>query len=431
MLIQCMRYPTYSVLKMQKIYVESSLHSLLKARTSSQMISRTFLINSKSKQWTVQKLHCQNQYSCLQVQKLMNSGHVKPFNLTCYRICCRLYSDMKDDEIVKSWINKIKEDFKKGNKEAVSAESFDEKSDEINSSSGDNMDSDSDIEKLHSSLDEDFDKLEKQGFTTEEIIDLLKKSKSLEDIEEDFEDSDSESDGVNQVKESDKLSADSTESSDVNEDGVNEKSKDEISGSRMVEEDWAVVKMRDDVKIDWSVVEIEDFVNVAEAEDEDDYTWESPVDFVRGKTGVFEIEEIITVLRAANAQDIVTIEVPKNLNFADYMVIVSARSMRHMKAMLADIKWIHKRKKNKKDKYMRIEGEDSEWCAVDLGNVVLHVFMPALRELYDLETLWTVGAKFDPQCTEATADPYVFSADDLPWLKELEQGAFNSDAQNS
>jgi hypothetical protein len=57
--------------------------------------------------------------------------------------------------------------------------------------------------------------------------------------------------------------------------------------------------------------------------------------------------------------------------------------------------------------------------------------MPALRELYDLETLWTVGAKFDPQCKEATADPYVFSADDLPWLRELEQGAFNSDGQNS
>jgi hypothetical protein len=202
---------------------------------------------------------------------------------------------MKDDEIVKSWINEIKEDFKKGNKESVKAKLADEKSDEINSSSGDNVnsESDSDIEKLHSSLDEDFDKLEKQGFTTEEIIDLLKKSKSLEDIEEDFEDSDSESDGVNQAKDSDKLSADSTESSDVNEDGVNEKSKDGTSGSRMVEEDWAVVKMRDDVKTDWSVVEIEDFVNVAEAEDDTDYTWESPVDFVRKNSFVLKFYRIL------------------------------------------------------------------------------------------------------------------------------------------
>ena len=31
---------------------------------------------------------------------------------------------------------------------------------------------------------------------------------------------------------------------------------------------------------------------------------------------------------------------------------------------------------------------------------MLHLFMPETRELYDLETLWTVGAKFDPQCQE-------------------------------
>ena len=45
--------------------------------------------------------------------------------------------------------------------------------------------------------------------------------------------------------------------------------------------------------------------------------------------------------------------------------------------------------------------------------------MPETRELYDLETLWTVGAKFDPQCHEEK-DPYTFSIDQLPWLKELE-----------
>jgi len=50
---------------------------------------------------------------------------------------------------------------------------------------------------------------------------------------------------------------------------------------------------------------------------------------------------------------------------------------------------------------------------------VLHLFMPETRELYDLETLWTVGAKFDPQCQEEK-DPYTFSIDQLPWLKELE-----------
>ena len=57
--------------------------------------------------------------------------------------------------------------------------------------------------------------------------------------------------------------------------------------------------------------------------------------------------------------------------------------------------------------------------------------MPDLREVYDLETLWTVGAKFDPQCAADKADPYVFSVDDLPWLKELEQSAATSDGQKT
>ena len=46
--------------------------------------------------------------------------------------------------------------------------------------------------------------------------------------------------------------------------------------------------------------------------------------------------------------------------------------------------------------------------------------MPKVREQYDLETLWTVGEKFDPLCA-VEDDPYVFTADDLPWLDELEK----------
>lgn len=45
--------------------------------------------------------------------------------------------------------------------------------------------------------------------------------------------------------------------------------------------------------------------------------------------------------------------------------------------------------------------------------------MPDTREVYDLETLWTVGAKFDPLC-QVEEDCYTFSIDELPWLKELE-----------
>ena len=65
---------------------------------------------------------------------------------------------------------------------------------------------------------------------------------------------------------------------------------------------------------------------------------------------MFEVEELVTLLRNLNAVDIVVIRIPAVYEFADYMVIVSAKSIRHIKAMAADIKWIvslqYKKKKN-------------------------------------------------------------------------------------
>ena len=55
---------------------------------------------------------------------------------------------------------------------------------------------------------------------------------------------------------------------------------------------------------------------------------------------MFEVEELVTLLRNLNAVDIVVIRIPAVYEFADYMVIVSAKSIRHIKAMAADIKWI-------------------------------------------------------------------------------------------
>lgn len=54
---------------------------------------------------------------------------------------------------------------------------------------------------------------------------------------------------------------------------------------------------------------------------------------------MFDVEELVTFLRSLNAVDIVVIKIPTTCEFTDYMVIVSAKSMRHLKAMAADIKW--------------------------------------------------------------------------------------------
>lgn len=53
--------------------------------------------------------------------------------------------------------------------------------------------------------------------------------------------------------------------------------------------------------------------------------------YLRGREGVFDIDELITLLREEKMMDIATIKVPKELKYCHYMVLCSATSQRHMK----------------------------------------------------------------------------------------------------
>ena len=55
---------------------------------------------------------------------------------------------------------------------------------------------------------------------------------------------------------------------------------------------------------------------------------------------MFDIEELVKVLEASRARDTVVIKIPDQVEFANYMVIVSSLTYRHMKAILSDVKWI-------------------------------------------------------------------------------------------
>jgi ribosome silencing factor RsfS/YbeB/iojap len=85
----------------------------------------------------------------------------------------------------------------------------------------------------------------------------------------------------------------------------------------------------------------------------------------------------------------------------DFMCIVSGRSHRHMLAMAEFVRKVFKLKRASSDILPKIEGEKSkEWMAIDLGNIALHIFSPATRKVYDLESLWTLGAEFDSKSNE-------------------------------
>lgn len=97
-------------------------------------------------------------------------------------------------------------------------------------------------------------------------------------------------------------------------------------------------------------------------------------------------------LEDIKGQDIASINISKMTTIADYMLVVTATSSRHAKSLADEVL---KRCKEAGVPPRGIEGqEQGEWVLIDLGDVIVHVMLAAVRKLYDLESLWkmTPGA---------------------------------------
>lgn len=55
---------------------------------------------------------------------------------------------------------------------------------------------------------------------------------------------------------------------------------------------------------------------------------------------MFDVEEMVAVLQDENGIDIQVIDIPPEIRFVDHMVVVSAKSLRHMRAMASSIEWM-------------------------------------------------------------------------------------------
>lgn len=130
------------------------------------------------------------------------------------------------------------------------------------------------------------------------------------------------------------------------------------------------------------------------------------VNLNRGITGVFDIADLVDVLRIENSEDIFVAEVPSQYNYVDHICIVTGKSYRHMYAIAQFVRQVYKRKRLAHDEIPVLEGKNSkDWMALDLGNIALHIFSKEARIRYDMDSLWAVGKDFDPESNKA--DPIV------------------------
>jgi ribosome-associated protein len=86
------------------------------------------------------------------------------------------------------------------------------------------------------------------------------------------------------------------------------------------------------------------------------------------------------------ARDIVVLDTRKITSLFDYMIVASADSSRQTKALARNIA---EKVKEAGGSVLGVEGEQTgEWVLVDLGDVLVHIMQPAIREYYNLEQLW-------------------------------------------
>ena len=103
---------------------------------------------------------------------------------------------------------------------------------------------------------------------------------------------------------------------------------------------------------------------------------------------IYELKnDIEKILNDNKAEKVVSINLKDKTSIADFMIIASGNSSRHIQA-LSEI--LLDRLKKKGVTNCRIEGRSSnEWKLIDAVDIIVHIFHPEKRKFYDLERMWS------------------------------------------
>ncbi|KAK7886233.1 hypothetical protein WMY93_025854 [Mugilogobius chulae] len=132
----------------------------------------------------------------------------------------------------------------------------------------------------------------------------------------------------------------------------------------------------------------------------------------KGSPQDFTLDVLVALLKQENALDLCVVKVPEQISYAQYMIVVSGYSTRHLKAMALYAIKVYKYLKKNHDAHVKIEGKNAEdWMCIDFGNMVVHFMLPESREVYELEKLWTLRS-YDEQLSnmpeEKLPEDFIF-----------------------
>ena len=96
---------------------------------------------------------------------------------------------------------------------------------------------------------------------------------------------------------------------------------------------------------------------------------------------------ILKTLDNNKALDIISIDLASKSSMADYMIIASGTSSRHIQALSEQVL---EKFKDSGIKNCKIEGSNSsEWKLIDGIDLIVHIFNPEKRKFYELEKMWS------------------------------------------
>ncbi len=105
-------------------------------------------------------------------------------------------------------------------------------------------------------------------------------------------------------------------------------------------------------------------------------------------------ELLIHTLEEDKAEEISVIDLQGKTSFADSMIVADGRSARHV-ASIADS--LMDALKDIGNPHISIEGtETCDWVLLDAGDIVVHLFRPGVREIYNLEKMWAIAPVDNP-----------------------------------